>query len=257
MATLSEPLSDEKQLDLLLVKHTDSKTSLLDAFVEILLPDYETDSCLHKISNALYNVKEHRVTFYKSPFEKILKDRSVNVDVMDNRKMINKVTHADDLPFWDRTLLDMYKIILTLSPEELKAFSLIGSRRMLEKDDKYGNYIHEITPLIFNETNSLKYLRITTKRVGVTTLPQFRIYRNCPDLYSESHAFSQHLLQLKLKPRQIELLEHYCEGKTDDEIATLMDIKLKSVRRYMRRIKTDMKVNCMKAAAELWCILKY
>jgi len=256
MNTLSEPQSDEKELDLLLVKHADSKTTVIDAFVNIILPDYEKDSCLNKISIALYGVKEHRLVFYKSPFEKLLKHRTVNVDIMDNRKMINKVTHADDLPFWDRTLLDMYKMIITLSPKELETFSVIGSRRMLETNDKYGHYIHEITPLIFNDTNGLKYLRIRTKRVGVTELPQFRIYRNCPTWYNEIHPYSQHLLQFKLKPRQIELLEHYCEGKTEDEIAILMDIKLKSVRRYVRRIKTDMQVKCIKTAAELWFILK-
>jgi len=256
MTTLSEPLTDEKELDSLLKKKADSKTTVIDAFVDIILPDYEKDSSLYKISNALYCVKDHRLTFYKSPFEKILKHRTVNVDVMDNRKMINKVTHADDIKFWDQTLLYMYRIIITLSPEELKTFSVIGSRRMLETNDKYGHYIHEITPLIFNDANGLKYLRIRTKRVGVTILPQFRIYRNCPDSYNESHAFSQHLLKFKLTPTQTELLDYYCDGKTEDEIASLMDIKLKSVRRYMRRIRTVMQVNCIKAAAELWCILK-
>lgn len=255
MSTSPVFASDEKELDYLLEHHPGEKSNFFDLYIGPIVNEYRQDSCINKSSIDIYDLTSNQIIFHKSCYEKYLKQPTVNVHILDNRKQIDIVTHKEDLLFWHNTLLNTYKMITTLPMEKLKTFAVIGSRRILETNTDYGYYIHEITPVIIPGVNVIHFIRIKTKRTGVVEIPQFRIIRNTPSTYYETHLYSRYLQQCKLTTRQTELLEYFCNGEQEEDIARKMKIKIHSVRKYIRRINIIMHVDHISIAVEIWCIL--
>ena len=249
---LSDELSDEQKLDIQFSHHPDCESLHIHLIIEILEAIGYQFFIDENSSIAILGIKQNRIIYYNSNNTPLLKHPAVNMGMLNNRKLINLITHPDDLAFWDSTYLNGYKMMMEMPVTKLDKFWIVGSRRLLEEDNQYHSYIQQIKPLVIKGMMCPGYIVLSTKRFKGDVLPQFRLYSLAGAPYTEEHPYSAELLKLNLLSYEKKLLELYSLGHTGEKVAKQMGIAVSTLKRYSGRINTKMKVPNIKASTLLW-----
>jgi len=248
--------TDSQILDDLIKNYSQHNSISMNHYVEDIITFGQQYLNGSNSSFALFDIDRDYVFFNKSDITQHLFRPAVHTDIKENRKLINDITHPDDLAFWDKTFLDAFKMMLFLPVEELHTYRVVGSRRLKEKDEQYHSYIQQIEPLVIPGMKYLRYIILKTYRVKDEDIPQFRLYSRFMENDTEEHEYSVLLKNLKLKPRVMEAINLYIEDNTEEKIALKMRLRLSTVKGYFREIKKGMKVGSIKVTGLIWKQLK-
>src|ERR1035437_4330616 len=212
-------LSPDEELDMLLDMHPGIITPLRHEIAKEKIANFIQHNELSEESIAFFHLRCNRITIHKPHHDDYLHQPAVHMYEFGNRHHINRLTHADDVGFWADTLLLTYNLMMELPPDERKYFSLVASRRLLEKDELHHSYLYRIAPFEFDDANCPVIMIIQSRRINLKGFPQFRHFKRCPASYTETHAFSAKLLNLKLPPRVEEAMNWYVKVETEKNTA--------------------------------------
>jgi len=248
--------ASDGELDTLLSKHPGSFSAELKKSAFDEMETIGRQGGLNVISFSFYCLCTNRVVFHSSRNNSYLMHLGVHTDIKDNRKMINRLTHPDDVEFWADFNLNYYKIMMELPPDEQKRFWAIGSRRLLEKDGKYHTYWQQLSHFKSDDADCPVMVMIQTIRLDMDEFPQFRFFSPNTVSNIELHTFSANMYKLKLSMRRMQILDLYSQGYTQEQIGRKTNKSLVTVKENVKRIKEIMGVSSMMIAGEIWRMIK-
>jgi hypothetical protein len=185
----------------------------------------------------------------------LLKYPPVCLDVHDNRTQIDLLTHPDELDFWAEFWLLAYRALMELPRKEQEKFYAAGTRRLLEKNDKYQSYLFSFRVCLFAADGSPMMVIVKMKRLKHEEVPLFRFMSHYPAGYTETHAYSHSLRHLKMTRCEQEALSLYSVTYKEKYVAGLKKLQPNTVNSYLARAMVAMGLNSMEVAGEIWKVI--
>ena len=213
-----------------------NRFAMLSAFISKLEDPYNCTTTIFDLSKGRYSI-------HRSVFNEVLDRPAMYASILDNRNMINNVTHPDELYFCLETEEIILSQLLTLSFPEYPDFKAIFSRRLLEKDGRYVTYVHHVTVLQCNDDNKPWLLKIVTERMPDLVLPTFRRIIIPGHHYNEKHSYSKYLQSHRFSKRRAEIILLLKKKKTQCEIARHLNIATSSVNSQYKKIEEIVRVD--------------
>ena len=209
-----------------------------------------------KSSFTIFDPKQHRVTYHYFNYHDKLKYQDIYKDKDDHLTRLNDITEPANLIFCMDTLFKSYNYLQTLNREESKEFRVLFIRLLLEKDGQYHPYVQFIYPFTRDDNDNVWQLVIETKRLPVMNIKEFRLITYDTEAYTESHEYSRHLLNLKLKDEDKELLKKYVGDCKKKKLSEEMCRSLHTVSNYYTRINTLFQTNNINTSCQAYCLME-
>ena len=209
-----------------------------------------------KSSFTIFDPKQHRVSYHDSIYHDKLKYPDIYYDKNDRLTRLNEITEPANLTFCMDTLFKSYNYLQTLNREESEKFRVLFIRLLLEKDGQYHPYVQFIYPFQWDDNGNVWQMVIETKRLPVMNIKEFRLITYDTEAYTESHDYSRHLLNLKLKDEDKELLKKYVGDCKKKKLSEEMCRSLHTVSNYYTRINTLFKTKNIQTSCLVYCIME-
>jgi len=209
-----------------------------------------------KYSFTIFDLKQRHVSYHDSIYHGKLKYLDIYNDKDDHLTRLNEITEPANLTFCMDTLFKSYNYLQTLNREESKEFRVLFIRLLLEKDGQYHPYVQFIYPFTRDDNDNVWQLVIETKRLSVTNIKEFRLITYDTEAYTESHEYSRHLLNLKLKDEDKELLKKYVDDCKKKKLSEEMRRSPHTVSNYYTRINTLFQTNNIHTSCQAYCLME-
>lgn len=208
---------------------------------------------LRNHSVSVYDLNARRFTFHNSCYNKYLKHPSIYADLIENMQHLVDLTEKQNLIFCQDTLEKSYTLLMQLSREECEQFHVIYVRKMLEKSNQYHPYLHCMYVNQFDEQGNPWLITIETRRLPGSEIPEFRLFHPLLEDFSEEHAYSHHLQQLKLNENDNILLEKYRDdfGMKMKDLSQKMSMSEHTVSNIYNRVNSLFKVHSIQTTSIL------
>jgi DNA-binding CsgD family transcriptional regulator len=208
-------------------------------------------------STILIDLKEQQLVLHTSIFNRYFENLILNTTIRNNLEHFIGLTCPLNICFCLQTEIIIMNHLLELTTEELREYEARYIQNLMEKDGLYHSYVIYIQVYEFDEFGRPWILKIETKRSEVRNLPEFRWFSHSLEDYTEKHAYSCLLQNLKLTDGEKTVLLLLTEGKTMTAIGIIMIRSPYTVQSYYKSLKQKMNVHSVQEVREIGRILGY
>ena len=155
-------------------------------------------SSLINFSITLFDLKDRQVAQHNSIFNEYFHSPIFNHSIRNNLDRLFSLTCPLNIKFCLQTELIITNHLQKLTTEQLQEYKAQYVRLLMEKDGQYHPYIIYLSVFKFDEFGRPWILKIETIRSQTNNLPEFRFFSHTLEGYTEEHAYTKHLQNLKL-----------------------------------------------------------
>jgi len=214
-------------------------------------------SSLINFSTTLFDLKERQVVLHNSFYNQHFNSPVLNQSIQNNFERLTNMTCPLNIAFCLQTEIIMMSHLKKLNNEQLLNYEVRYIRNLLEKDGQCHSYVVHIQVYKHDEFGRPWILKIETKRTEVRILPEIRWFSHLVEAYSEEHAYSLLLQNLKLTDGEKMVLRLLTKEKTMGAIGIIMKKSPKTVHSYYTSLEEKMRVHSVKEVREIGLILGY
>ncbi len=233
------------------------KTHMIEEMKLIVQHLMSYRSSLAKFSITLIDLKEWQLLMHQSSYNEYFNSPTLCTGLQNNQERIFHLTCPRNLAFCLQTEIIMMAHLQQLSTEQLSNFEVRYIRNLEEKDGQLHSYVHYGHPFKFDERGRIWIMKYETKRMVESILPEFRWFSHSLKDYTEEHAYSKHLQNLKLSPKEEKILRLLTKDKTMGAISEAIYRSPDTVQSYYTRLKKKLNVQSIEEVREIGRILGY
>ena len=203
-------------------------------------------------SYSIFDLDEGGITVYASAYEKRLSEPIVDLERMDNRDKIHKLTHPNDLPGTIENELRGFYALQQLHLEEKENFKLIYLRRLKNKSEGYQLYLHKVSVLECDINGMPWLLEIVTEQISDCIKDLNRIsefYLLFPLPIPNRKKREVFVNNTWLTEQELNILQLVSEGKNQLIIADILHVSVNTVKTHYNTIRKKLNIKTIQMAA--------
>ena len=208
-------------------------------------------------STILIDLKEQQLVLHTSIFDRYFESLILITTIRNNLERFIGLTCPLNIGFCLQTEIIIMDHLQKLTTEELRKYEARYIRNLLEKDGHFHSYIVYVQVYEFDEFGRPWILKIETIRSKVNILPEFRCFSHTLEGYTEEHAYSLHLQNLKFKEKEKKVLDALVANKTMGVIEQIINRSSYTVESYYKTLKHKMEVHSVPEVSEIGRVQEY
>jgi len=246
----------KKKIFQLIATHPGNVTESMRKRAKQIIEDYlRSPKGMRQFSITIFDLNENRFVFHDSIYNDRFTPQTLYMDLEDRMKFLNEITKPENLVFCLDTLIKSYTCLRSMNYEESKNYRVVYIQWLLE-GNQYHPYLHLMFPSHWDEDGNVWKVTTHTKRLLDMNIEEFRLITHDTDIYTEEHDYSRHLLQIKMKDEDKDLLENYVEDCKRKKLSEVLNKSIHTVSNYYTRINTLFKTNNIQTSCLVYCIME-